>query len=453
MSFSLIVIAGGQGNRLSGYPCPKALLPLHNRSMLEQIIEFWGPDETIVVCNPNIIELVRKYTENRFEYVEEYRGSAFSVRAGVNMATYDRMVFNWCDILPLEKTELVGKFFFTSADIQCTYNGIHGGIYGVFSWDKKSVIYPSFIPDSGNEVPLFDVFSLEGFDEFVIPAIDIGDTQKYKECLRVGERPIRSFNTIIMGDTTVTKICSDEKLKKAEENWYKEMSGLDFVAQPISYDPLIMKRINGVQHFESVGPLYDLARQIHIYKEPISANKDDCIDMYIHKTLTRLRNIEYLVDFGDNFIVNKLQCINPISILESIDISDLLPETFTPIHGDLTTSNVLWEGDKPYVIDPRGIFGSSLLYGDSDYDIAKIHYSLTGWHLLNKGCLAPEVTYRNSFRVEEVPLYGSRKIDFLLAIIWLSVTDYVKNNILSVTYAYLLGSYLLTKWLNTWRIL
>jgi hypothetical protein len=451
MSFSLIVLAGGKGSRLGKYPCPKVLLPLHNRSMLDQIIEFWRADETIVVCNPAIIEMIRKYTNNEHRYVQEYRGSAFSVGAGMEMATHDRMVFNWCDVLPEQKVELSGKFFFTSKEIPCRFDGKMGGIYGVFSWNRKDVTYPRLPDKPDRELDLLDVLPMDDFTEFQIPAIDIGDDQKYKECLRVSERPVRPFNTIVVGDTTVTKICSDKRLKEAEENWYKEMSGFDFVAQPISYDPLVLKRIYGIQRFDAAAPLYDLARQIHARKDPISANKDDCIDMYIRTTLTRLRNIEYLTDFGDDFFVNGLRCSNPIPILENIDMSNLLPEAFTPIHGDLTTSNVLWEGDKPYIIDPRGIFGGSLLYGDPDYDVAKIHYSLTGWHLLNKGCLAPEIIANNSFRVADVPLYGSRKIDFLLATIWLSVTDYVRSNVLSVTYSYLLGSYLLNKWVNTYK--
>lgn len=452
IGFSLIILAGGNGSRLSKYPCPKPLLPLHNKSILDRIIEFWNPAETIIVCNPKIIELIKKYTDNKYKYVEEYRGSAFSVKIGLDSATYDRVVLNWCDVLPLKKPALDQNFFLTSKDILCTHNGKMGGIYGVFSWDKRDVLYPSDIPELKDETTILDVFSLDNFVEISIPAIDIGDADKYKKSLMVDEHPIRSFNKILVGDQTVIKICKDDKLRYAEENWYKEMSGLSCVSQPLSYNPLTMKKINGLQCFDKVEPLYDLAQKIHNYKSPIESNRNDCINMYINKTLERLDNIRYLVDFGEEFFVNGTRCVKPAQTLKSINIDDLLPDFFTPIHGDLTTSNVLWEDNKPYVIDPRGIFGNTLLYGDPDYDIAKIHYSSTGWHLLNKGFLLPKIVAPNSFIIGEVPLYGSKKIDFLLAVIWLSVTSYVKSNVLSVIYSYLLGSYLLTQWVNRWEI-
>ena len=49
-------------------------------------------------------------------------------------------------------------------------------------------------------------------------------------------------------------------------------------------------------------------------------------------------------------------------------IMKYLPEEFKLIHGDCTFSNmILKDGDTPILIDPRGYFGKTELYGDEAY--------------------------------------------------------------------------------------
>jgi hypothetical protein len=300
-----------------------------------------------------------------------------------------------------------------------------------------------------SEIDLLDVIDLNNFDELEVDAYDIGDEEKYVDELRVVEKPVRSFNKIEVKETSVIKTCCDEKIKYAEENWYKELSEkADFILKPISYDPLVLPRVFGEQNYYRTKELYSIAKEINKLKDPIEPNVEDCFDMYIHKTIKRIQDVEFLFPFKSEFYVNGIKCYNPVDLLKQINIDDLIPDKFYPIHGDLTSSNVLWENEKPIVIDPRGLFGKTLLYGDKDYDIAKIYYSETGWHLLNKGNLVSKVLSENSFEVQQVVLYGDKKIDFLLSIIWLSVAQYVKNNVLSSMYAYLFGSLLLTETYN-----
>lgn len=452
MKTSLIIPAAGFGKRLEKYIYPKVLLPVYNISIIEQIVKFWEPNEVIIVLKPENINIVKKYTENKYVYLEENRkGSAFAVQTGILASNYDNIILNWCDILPLKKPNSLENFCFVSKNIKCSYNGKNGGIYGVFTFNKNNIEYPIEIIQKDKEVIILDVIDIKLFKEIEIPAIDIGDSKKYTVLKRSCDNPVRSFNKIIINDNNVIKICNDDRLKKSEENWYKKMSKFDFIPNIISYNPLKMQRVFGEKKYNKVKPLYDLAKKIHNSYKPIKASEKDCIDVYINKSIKRLKEIEYLLNFKDKFIVNNILCENPINILKSVNINDLIPKYFTPIHGDLTTSNVLWQDNKPYVIDPRGIFGNSLFYGDPDYDIAKIYYSTTNWHLLNMGKLSPKVISDNKFEVKNIKLFGTKKIDFLLASIWLSVTSYVKNNVLSVAYAYFMGSLLLQKWINTYK--
>jgi Ser/Thr protein kinase RdoA (MazF antagonist) len=57
-----------------------------------------------------------------------------------------------------------------------------------------------------------------------------------------------------------------------------------------------------------------------------------------------------------------------------------LPSDFHVIHGDCTFSNIMLSNDTlmPILIDPRGYFGQTKIYGDVDYDWAKLYYSLKG---------------------------------------------------------------------------
>jgi len=65
----------------------------------------------------------------------------------------------------------------------------------------------------------------------------------------------------------------------------------------------------------------------------------------------------------------------------------LLDTKYTFIHGDLTMSNtVISSKNKLYLIDPRGGFGNTKIYGDPRYDVAKLYYSIFGnYDSLNNG--------------------------------------------------------------------
>lgn len=453
MKTSLIIPAAGFGTRMKDFLYPKMLLPLYNISIIQQIVDFWGADEVIIVTRPETLDMIRQYTEDKYHYVtDSRRGSGYAVQSGLQVSSGERIILNWCDVLPLEKPEETGNIFLTSLDIKCSFNGEKGGIYGVFLWNRDEIEYSSQLPDLDREVTLLDAIDINDFQEIVVPAIDIGDMEKYTEDLMSCSKPVRSFNKITMKEDVVVKECSDDRLRLSEENWYKKMKGFEYIPEIISYNPLKMQRIRGIQKFHEVEPLYKLARLIHSFKPPISSSEGDCKKVYIDKAISRVKEIEYLVNFGDKFIVNGVECTNPLVNIQKVDIKEMVPEQFVPIHGDLTTSNVLWEDDRPYIIDPRGVFGTSFFYGDSDYDIAKIYYSKTNWHLLNKGLLVPKRISINSFITEDVEPFGDRKIDFLLASIWLSVTSYVKSNVLSVAYSYLLGSLLLQQWINKYKV-
>ena len=138
----------------------------------------------------------------------------------------------------------------------------------------------------------------------------------------------------------------------------------------------------------------------------------------------------------------------------------VLPNTFKLIHGDCTFSNILLRCDgSPVLIDPRGYFGDTELYGDPAYDWAKLYYSIVGnydqfnlkrfsldirknevkLHIESNHWENTESFFFDLLKDEVTP----RQIKLFHAIIWLSLTTYAWEDYDSICGAFYNGlSYL-----------
>lgn len=112
--------------------------------------------------------------------------------------------------------------------------------------------------------------------------------------------------------------------------------------------------------------------------------------MYFDKTYERLdqftRNNQWaqaLLKQG-YLMVNGRRLPSPLVVLErerSVIDALLYEGTFQIIHGDFCFPNILYDRSTRALklIDPRGSFGASGLFGDVRYDLAKIRHSLSGY--------------------------------------------------------------------------
>ena len=128
------------------------------------------------------------------------------------------------------------------------------------------------------------------------------------------------------------------------------------------------------------------------------------------------------------------------------------------IHGDPSFSNTLVDKDNNvWLIDPRGSFGKTKIYGDRRYDWAKFYYSAVGnYDSMNSKKF--KVTVRDVPEVELeiktngyeeygdiiVERSGMSKIEMNLihASLWLSLTGYVKEDIDAAMFSFYMGTYL-----------
>ena len=123
----------------------------------------------------------------------------------------------------------------------------------------------------------------------------------------------------------------------------------------------------------------------------------DLEEMYITKTLRRLfrwlEQCEWVQSIHQQGTINingyRYPC--PIGYIEK-EASMLLLLLNNPvpqlIHGDLCFSNLFidFPNQQLFLIDPRGEFGTTGIYGDGRYDRARIRHSLSGYEQLISDC-------------------------------------------------------------------
>ena len=285
----------------------------------------------------------------------------------------------------------------------------------------------------------------------------------------------RPFNRIDIEGDRIFKYGIDDqgrKLAVREVAWYKKIQGMDFKNIPTiyGYEPLSMELIDGKNIYE-YSYIPDDTKKI-ILREIISCLKDvhalgavaadrqSFYDAYIAKTFDRLKKVRNLVPFADNptVTINGKVCRNIFYHREEVErlVMQYMPKEFRLIHGDCTFSNMMLRHDtEPVLIDPRGYFGSTELYGDIAYDWVKLYYSLYSnydqFNLkrftleLDDNGVKLDIASNNWESMEDEffrLLDGEvtrRQMKLLLAITWLSLTTYAWEDYDSICGAFYQG--------------
>jgi len=129
------------------------------------------------------------------------------------------------------------------------------------------------------------------------------------------------------------------------------------------------------------------------------------------------------------------------------------------IHGDCQFSNILINKSNitdVCLIDPRGYFGESLIYGPIEYDYAKLLYGISGYDAFNSEYFIIDsidnIDLENisiNFKIPEIKFDKKildkyfKKVHYaFVVIIWLGLADYSKNNIWKCLASYYNGLYL-----------
>lgn len=226
----------------------------------------------------------------------------------------------------------------------------------------------------------------------------------------------RSFNTISIDDKRgILKKSSANKEKLIDEiKWYLKLPNQIQYLAPRIYDyslnydnPYVSMEFYGyhtihesylysdlplVRWKEIFNKLLFIIEDMERYKvAPDKGLVDAALyDIYVTKTFDRLNKLrnepEFAGLFNDDLIINGKGYSSLEYYLQSLPdlINKIIIEefdgVFNIIHGDLCFANILIEDNYNFmrVIDPRGSFGSFDIYGDSNYELAKLLHSLEG---------------------------------------------------------------------------
>lgn len=238
---------------------------------------------------------------------------------------------------------------------------------------------------------------------------DCGNIENYYRA-KIDFLKVRSFNNIKYNDLygTITKTGEKYDKLKNEITWYRSCPEILKVFSPrlISYK-IERDRVEYSLEYYGYQSLADnfvfsyfkekiwyliidrLLEIFSLFKKHTSAVPlESFIDIYKTKTLSRLEELR--VDLywkellsKETININGRKLNGWPTFEKKLDnlVQNIYQSSHTCfIHGDPCLSNILFD---PYsrvikLIDPRGSFGTSTIYGDHNYDLAKLRHSFSG---------------------------------------------------------------------------
>ncbi|MBE7702426.1 MAG: NDP-sugar synthase [Cyanobacteria bacterium SIG28] len=490
----IIIQAGGKGSRLEWltHNKPKCLVPVNNLPIIFYILKKFPEAEFKIIADykSSVLEKYLKAFGKDYNY-EIIKAEKSGTISGIKTALKDydeneKFMIVWCDlILPNEFhiPDTDDNYIGISKDFECRWAFIdnefikqpskENGVAGLFVFKNKS--YFDNIPEEGAFVPWLQEQKIDFKTLDLYGTKEIGTLLSYSDNNHT-ERKCRPFNSIeFNGDKVIKKGITEQGRKIAidEIAWYRHIKNFDFenIPEIYEFEPLIMKLIQGKniyeydcltksQKKEILEHIVNALNKLHELEPPIPANNDDVENNYITKTFDRLEQVRDLIPFAnDEFLKINGQYYKNIfyNKNEFIEcVKKYYPTEFRLIHGDCTFSNMLFDtfNMKVILIDPRGYFGNTKLYGDVDYDWAKIYYSLKGEYdqfNLKKFTLdirEKDVEFaikpNNWSDMEEyffdlLPQVNKTKIKILHTLIWLSLTTYAWEDYDSICGAFYNG--------------
>lgn len=497
----ILVQAGGKGTRLRHLTenKPKALVPVENLPMLFHLFRKYPSARFIIIADYKK-EVLREYLEVfadvKYQIVDaKGTGTCAGLQEAIKLLP-DQQPFMliWSDLI-LPETFALPQEYQTEEQPQSDYVGIsesfpcrwsyaegefkeeHSCKYGVAGFflftDKKKLEH---VPKSGEfvrwlqaEGGAYRTVGLAGTKEF-------GVLEEYE---RLGQEKCRPFNRITVEGEILTKEAVDlqgERLAVRERAWYEHAREKKCRLLPEIYSlhPLKMEYIRGrniyMCQLDKAGR-YKLLKDLVMSLDELHSTERVPVDSfsikeaYYRKTMKRLSEIEDLVPFAreKEIVVNGRKCRNVYFHKRELEqaLERLTCDSFSFIHGDCTFSNLMVrETGEPVLIDPRGYFGYTELFGDERYDWAKLYYSIVGnydrfnlkdFRLKIGGTFTEGVQLdieSNQWEdMEEAffQLTGADKweIKLLHAVIWLSLTTYAWQDYDSICGAFYNGLFYL----------
>lgn len=408
----IIVQAGGRGSRMEALTRnkPKALVPIDNLPMIFHLFRQFPEKEFIVIGDYkyDVLErYLKQFSEVSCHMVSGtgHKGTCAGLADAADMIPEkEKFMLIWCDlvlpkdyVIPDTDQNVVG--ISNSFPCRWSYTGkkfveeksSEKGVAGLFIFKDKS--YLKDVPVDGEFVRWLQSQGYLFEEQVLYRTQEYGLYSVWDSAPKPKTRP---FNRMEERQGKLCKIPVDtqgEKLAVWEQNWYRALKGGHFHNLPeiFGYDPLLMEMIRGKNIYEYPDmPLHRkkeiLSEIIKCLKEvhrigAVESDEESYRTAYLEKTYDRLKKVRYLVPFANDrsININGRECRNIFYHKDEVErlVMEYLPDRFFFIHGDCTFSNIMLKDDRtPVLIDPRGYFGNTELYGDAAYDWVKLYYSI-----------------------------------------------------------------------------
>jgi hypothetical protein len=508
----IIIQAGGKGTRLGSHTQnkPKCLVSIQGKPLLYHLFSLY-PDSRFHVIADYQSDVLEKYLSSvppkcKFQLIKASgTGTASGIgQALTHISNDEDILLVWCDLL-LPKDFLNFQGFDPgrisiglSRTFPCRWSldekgklreeqSNQRGVAGLFWFPSKSIIVD--IPEGGEFVRWLSHKNLDFQEVFLDETVEIGTLKAYEEIVAT-QSHTRFFNRLDLEGDRLIKRCVEpdyEYLIANECLWYEYVKSQNYQQIPKIYStkPLTLEKIDGCHPFElETDDLSQFQKVLHsavkalqelhqLDEQPPSL---DCVqNNYINKTRNRVESVAPLIEGFESEIitVNGLDCRNPFHdrhswIFEKVEGYLLKTQgSFRPIHGDPTFSNMLYSNKRAEVVlfDPRGYFGKTKIFGDPDYDWAKLYYSVVGNYdafnrrqfVLYDHGLGDYVVHLKPSKYRQVAqeliqqLSNPCRVELLHALIWLSLTSYTSDDVDSVRAAFYLGIYYLERMLTQYN--
>ncbi len=492
---NVIILSSGLSTRLKPITneIPKILVNVGKETALLRQYKYWKQqkdlDTIYIVIHPKYIALVEAYIEmNKLEGIEiigepESKGS---FKAIANAVKYhpelsSDVYLNWSDLIPISEIPKGRKnTIYTHGNTHRYYVDEHGLVNVGSGGNVPGLYYVKDMPDFSNGKDGED-FIDHAHDYYFVPIVDLIDFGDMTKLVKAEseEQICREFNDVIVGDDVVIKRALNSKgqdLQAKELRWYSknppntpeilESDASSFTMMKASGQPLYQVYEDGLEHeaLNALAALHDTNHQ----KVNQKIVQRDIKKEVVQKTYERKASIQPLLDsFG------KIESVNGKPLIDFDEMCTILYDRlswfnrsrgkYAFIHGDPNFSNTMWDGRKISFIDPRGYFGETRLYGPETYDQAKVLYALSGYDNFNADS---NFTYEIDGDINGLPgtnlklnipaLTSIKNMDprknqtfneevyHWLALIWVNLGGYFKNNPLKAVLAYYYGLHLAT---------
>jgi HAD superfamily hydrolase (TIGR01509 family) len=503
----IVIVACGKGSRLYPYTIhiPKFLINLDNKNLLCKQIEYWSKysKSFTIIIETKFNEITKFYCDlYDINYkiinvsINNNEENSYTIQQGLGTDYNNKnLLITWCDILltdELDMSKFNNNLIFTYGN-ECRYMATNnklekinnGNVIGCYYINN----YKQLIIDDPKQ-DLCDVF-IDNFNTFncyeLDGIIDIGDLKKLNNYRNLNNSKIyktRFFNELIeISNGYLKKQAIDKKgllLIKNEINYYKFISLAnlqELFPKIIEYSEnyFIMEKLDGTPLYlienntRYLKKIIEKLEILHNYKskkiDDLKFYSDLKIEFY-EKIIQRYENIKSIIHYLNIESINNIKInYNFYDIINNLwnNISlfyNNKEKNYHIIHGDCNFSNILITTDnKIKLIDPRGYYGNSYIYGIKEYDYSKLIFALSGYDEFNNKddyYFDYEPITKNinlNIPIIDLNIYKQNFQDFdiclkMIIIHWLGLAEYNKNNIHKCIGSFYFGIYLYNLYIN-----